>query len=464
MPERKQFLAAIRAAPDDDAPRLIYADWLEEQGETGRADFIRFGVAAGEWGPHLETRGFHIGAAKRLGLDANLPVFRRGFIDELAIAPYDALALILAQRPQEPLHHLIAVRDYGFYDQGEPVFAASLANAEILTLPDDTSLVQHLLGHAPAFRCQELRLDYANEDEAQTSFAGLELPNVRRLQISFARPAALNRLFRQFEDRPLDLKLVDVERDSPDRPNLIWPNGMRRLDLAEWNPYAARRLLLAGELPPAEGLALHVGARQRKSVLEALSRWPGAAGLERLRLVSAGEARPGAFLDALGRALPNLSALKFYSPGAMRVDRPVDPTAWPALRELAYDAGPDGSTLLFAPVLAALDSLELPTAPPEFFEAPPWRIPTALRRLKVGVGDPEFVRRLARLPGLAGLEVASLDFQGCRPTAPMVNALARSAFGPHLKALVLNHERPTKALAEAAAKFGPRCDLNWHEG
>ncbi len=35
------FLAAILDAPDDDAPRLIYADWLDEQGQCERAEFIR---------------------------------------------------------------------------------------------------------------------------------------------------------------------------------------------------------------------------------------------------------------------------------------------------------------------------------------------------------------------------------------------------------------------------------------
>lgn len=35
------FLHAIREAPDDDAPRLIYADWLDEQGDFDRAEFIR---------------------------------------------------------------------------------------------------------------------------------------------------------------------------------------------------------------------------------------------------------------------------------------------------------------------------------------------------------------------------------------------------------------------------------------
>jgi len=39
--EAEAFLQRIRAHPDDDAPRLIYADWLEEQGASGSP----------EWGP-----------------------------------------------------------------------------------------------------------------------------------------------------------------------------------------------------------------------------------------------------------------------------------------------------------------------------------------------------------------------------------------------------------------------------
>ncbi|MDB5313612.1 MAG: hypothetical protein JWO38_7814 [Gemmataceae bacterium] len=39
--EQRTFLAAIRANPDDDTPRLVYADWLEEHGDPDRAAFIR---------------------------------------------------------------------------------------------------------------------------------------------------------------------------------------------------------------------------------------------------------------------------------------------------------------------------------------------------------------------------------------------------------------------------------------
>jgi uncharacterized protein (TIGR02996 family) len=42
--DRDAFLAAIHDAPDDDAPRLVFADWLEENGEPERAEFIRVQV------------------------------------------------------------------------------------------------------------------------------------------------------------------------------------------------------------------------------------------------------------------------------------------------------------------------------------------------------------------------------------------------------------------------------------
>jgi uncharacterized protein (TIGR02996 family) len=42
------FVAAIRAQFDDDAPRLVYADWLEEQGNLIRAEYIRAEIAAAD--------------------------------------------------------------------------------------------------------------------------------------------------------------------------------------------------------------------------------------------------------------------------------------------------------------------------------------------------------------------------------------------------------------------------------
>lgn len=41
MNDRAAFLAAIIAEPENDLPRLIYADYLDERGESERAEFIR---------------------------------------------------------------------------------------------------------------------------------------------------------------------------------------------------------------------------------------------------------------------------------------------------------------------------------------------------------------------------------------------------------------------------------------
>lgn len=44
MDDQSTFLQALREAPDDPAPGLIYADWLEEHGQAERAEFIRLSL------------------------------------------------------------------------------------------------------------------------------------------------------------------------------------------------------------------------------------------------------------------------------------------------------------------------------------------------------------------------------------------------------------------------------------
>jgi uncharacterized protein (TIGR02996 family) len=51
---RAALIAAILQAPDDDAPRLICADWFEEQGDeasVARAEFIRIQVERARLAP-----------------------------------------------------------------------------------------------------------------------------------------------------------------------------------------------------------------------------------------------------------------------------------------------------------------------------------------------------------------------------------------------------------------------------
>src|SRR4051794_35236595 len=41
MSEESGLLRGIARSPDDDAPRLVYADWLDDHGRADRAEFIR---------------------------------------------------------------------------------------------------------------------------------------------------------------------------------------------------------------------------------------------------------------------------------------------------------------------------------------------------------------------------------------------------------------------------------------
>jgi uncharacterized protein (TIGR02996 family) len=95
------FLADIIANPDDDTPRLVYADYLEDRGEPERAAFIRVQIdlarlpeadprrqelQAGEQGL-LRTHGKAWAAAllaPLAGMETHC-AFRRGFIEELTV-------------------------------------------------------------------------------------------------------------------------------------------------------------------------------------------------------------------------------------------------------------------------------------------------------------------------------------------------------------------------------------------
>jgi uncharacterized protein (TIGR02996 family) len=57
LDQREAFLLAIFASPDDDLPRLVFADWLEERGEVEFAARIRFECATPATGGPT-VRGF----------------------------------------------------------------------------------------------------------------------------------------------------------------------------------------------------------------------------------------------------------------------------------------------------------------------------------------------------------------------------------------------------------------------
>lgn len=53
LPEWELLLKAVATSPDDDLPRLVAADWLDEHGEPDRAEFIRSQCEYERWyDPH----------------------------------------------------------------------------------------------------------------------------------------------------------------------------------------------------------------------------------------------------------------------------------------------------------------------------------------------------------------------------------------------------------------------------
>jgi uncharacterized protein (TIGR02996 family) len=98
------FLRSILANPDDDAPRLIYADWLDEQGDADRAEFIRLQVrlarmpsSDADWAS-IKSRAeelqhdHHVEWVNQLPQfdGVNWEVFERGFISAVKFEHPDA--------------------------------------------------------------------------------------------------------------------------------------------------------------------------------------------------------------------------------------------------------------------------------------------------------------------------------------------------------------------------------------
>jgi len=84
------FLAAVAARPDDDLPRLIFADWLDEHGDAERAEFIRLQCSAARGNFDDGPRGAALEALHRREWLADLPEvyyaeFRRGFVEHIVL-------------------------------------------------------------------------------------------------------------------------------------------------------------------------------------------------------------------------------------------------------------------------------------------------------------------------------------------------------------------------------------------
>jgi uncharacterized protein (TIGR02996 family) len=112
------ILELVRAAPDDDGPRLIFSDWCDEAGDPARGEFVRTQLAlarlteADRRRPPLLRREQELLAAHAArwaeplrGIAAG-PVFRRGFVDEVKCTARQFAAHADALFALTPVRHL----------------------------------------------------------------------------------------------------------------------------------------------------------------------------------------------------------------------------------------------------------------------------------------------------------------------------------------------------------------------
>ncbi len=127
--DRAAFLAAIREHPDDDLPRLVFADWLDEHGEPERAEFIRLQIefarlsAAGPGRDglkarldELKAREKHLLAAPGVTWHLRLPAgvmagsSVRGFVGSVLVRDFAAFVGVADELfAAHPIYHLRVV-------------------------------------------------------------------------------------------------------------------------------------------------------------------------------------------------------------------------------------------------------------------------------------------------------------------------------------------------------------------
>jgi uncharacterized protein (TIGR02996 family) len=161
MSEAQPFLSAILAEPDEDAHRLVFADWLDERGEADRAEFIRVQcrlarLAEDDPGrAELEVREIRLlaqhasgwaapwapfGNWEWAGESASRAVFRRGFVEALAfgassapvLTPTGGLAGMFAAHPIRELN----VEGWNLGVLGDLAGREELRRVESLTVCD----------------------------------------------------------------------------------------------------------------------------------------------------------------------------------------------------------------------------------------------------------------------------------------------------------------------------------------
>jgi uncharacterized protein (TIGR02996 family) len=118
IPEAAQLLQAVIADPDNDTPRLAYADWLEAEGDSERATFIRVQCTLErlpiEDPQHVVLRQretellsqYGYRWAEEFGDQISVWVYRRGFIERVEMCLETSAEQIGAVLSRAPIRHI----------------------------------------------------------------------------------------------------------------------------------------------------------------------------------------------------------------------------------------------------------------------------------------------------------------------------------------------------------------------
>jgi uncharacterized protein (TIGR02996 family) len=275
MSDQDALLAAIIANPDDDTPRLMYADWLDENlpdktpspapGPSARAEFIRVQcrLAGHPFNepdyPELLEREEDLGAwlnTHAPGSDTELDLpddlewfgdfgdgsYVRGFPYQVEYDDYDDDPTVNVERILEALPLAFArntIRSLQLEDAyGDEILgllrspvSAGLRGLVLIDIEDDhdASSIAAIASSPHLTNLRRLTLDYPLEDEDFRKLAKAKLDSLERLALDYPSPAGLKALsnarwFRKLRSLWLWLDssaAMKALAELPEMPNLV---------------------------------------------------------------------------------------------------------------------------------------------------------------------------------------------------------------------------------------------------
>jgi uncharacterized protein (TIGR02996 family) len=477
------FLADIAANSDDDAPRLVYADWLDEHGDPERAQFIRAQCRLATMGPC---------DPERFGLELDQEALLERHVRKW-LRPLPKIGARVEFARGFP--HRLTLSAAKFVSQGEALLAAAPTLREYRPLLPRAAW-DELLKCPTLGRFTTLDVGYAKVGVAgiQSLVAAPLVAGLRSLNVSgsalrrkgsealAASPYLAN--LRRLDLRRNDLRDggAEVFAASPNFPALealdVRANGLGPAAVAALarSPLAPRlRELALGEDRSGDDLAAAFASGEWRSLrklflglerttdagMAALAACPSLAGLRELELKHGhGEPCPALFASPHLAGLERLALRAFAGPGSL--EALADSPMLANLRGLlATSDGAGLKAVLASPASAGLVELQLQdfgeglaTVARRFAEAGHL---TNLRKLSLGDSHrpPTWVPDVvgsAHLAGVVDLHLdASLDERG-------LEALVASPYLGRVRRLRLYHftfRKHPKWRAAVEERFGP---------